>query len=119
MTYDNLNRLLTRHYPDNGVETFGYTPNVSGPTCYTNQITNVVTYAYDALSRKTNEVTVGVTTTTFAYNGAGDLLTLTDGKNQTTTWNYDQYGRVTGKLDANNTNLFVYQYDPDNRPTNR
>ncbi|HLX70603.1 MAG TPA: RHS repeat-associated core domain-containing protein [Verrucomicrobiae bacterium] len=119
MTYDNLNRLLSRTYPDGGVEHFGYMADVSGPTDYTNQIGNVVTYAYDDLSRKTNEVYVGVTTNRFAYNGAGDLLTLTDGKSQTTTWNYDLYGRVTNKLDANNTNLFAYQYDPDNRLTNR
>jgi len=119
MTYDHLDRLLNRHYPDNGIEKFGYTTNVSGPTSYTNQITNVVTYAYDALNRKTNEVYVGVTTNGFAYDGAGDLLTLIDGKNQTTTWKYDLYGRVTNKLDANNTSLFVYQYDPNNRLTNR
>ena len=74
-TYDNLNRPLNRSYPDNGVEHWGYTSNVSGATGYTNQIGNVVTYAYDAMSRKTNEVYVGVTTNSFAYDGAGDLLT--------------------------------------------
>ena len=119
LSYDNLDRLLTRRYPDNGVETFGYTHNVSGPSSYTNQITNIVTYAYDALSRKTNEAYVGVTTNNFAYNGASDLMTLTDGKGQTTTWGYDQYGRVTNKLDANSTSILAYQYDPDNRLTNR
>jgi len=118
-TYDNLNRPVNRSYPDNGVERWGYTTNISGPTGYTNQITNVVTYAYDALSRKTNEVYVGVTTNAFVYDGAGDMLTLTDGKSQTTSWLYDQYGNVTNKLDANNTNLFVYKYDADNRLTNR
>jgi RHS repeat-associated protein len=119
MTYDNLNRPLNRSYPDNGVQNFGYTLNVSGPTCYTNQIGNVVTYAYDAMSRKTNEVFVGVTANGFAYDGAGDLLTLTDGKKQTTTWGYDQYGRVTNKVDAANNLLFAYQYDPDSRLTGR
>jgi RHS repeat-associated protein len=119
MTYDNLHRLLTRSYPDTGIEKFGYTLKVSGPTSYTNQITNVVLYAYDAMNRKTNEVYVGVTTNQFAYSGAGDLLTLNDGKNQTTTWGYDSYGRVTNKVDALGTNIFVYKYDPDNRLTNR
>ncbi len=70
-TYDNFNRPLTRTYPDGGVEKFRYAPNISGLTSYTNQITNVVTYAYDALSRKTNEVYVGVTTNNFAYDGSG------------------------------------------------
>ena len=83
-TYDTLSRILTHGYPDGGVERFGYTLNVSGPASYTNQIGNVVLYGYDAMMRKTNEVFVGVTTNGFAYNGAGDLLTLTDGKNQMT-----------------------------------
>jgi len=119
MTYDAVGRILTRSYPDNGVEKFGYTFGVSGPTSYTNQIGNVVLYSYDPANRKTNEVYVGVTTNKFSYNGAGDLLTLTDGKGQTTSWGYDQYGRVTNKVDAANNFLFVYKYDPDNRLTNR
>jgi RHS repeat-associated protein len=119
MTYDNLSRLLTRGYPDGGVESFGYTFGVSGLTSYTNQIGNVVLYSYDTLNRKTNEVYVGVTTNRFAYNAASDLLTLTDGKNQPTTWGYDSYGRVTNKVDALGTNIFIYKYDPDNRLTNR
>ena len=119
MTYDNVGRITTRSYPDNGVEKWGYTPDVAGPTSYTNQISNMVLYGYDAMNRKTNEVYVGVTTNGYAYNGAGDLLTLTDGKDQVTTWLYDSYGRVTNKVDAANNLLFVYQYDPDNRLTNR
>lgn len=118
-TYDNLNRPLNRSYPDNGVEHWAYTLNVSGATSYTNQITNVVSYAFDAMNRKTNEVYVDITTNKFVYNGASDLLTLTDGKNQTTTWGYDSFGRVTNKVDAANNILFVYQYDANNRLTNR
>ena len=117
--YDNLNRPLTRTYPDNGVEKWGYMPNVSGATGYTNQIGNVVLYGYDAMNRKTNEVFVGVMTNKFTYSGAGDLLTLKDGKNQTTTWGYDAFGRVTNKADAAGNTVFVYKYDPDNRLTNR
>ena len=118
-TCDNLGRPLTHSYPDNGVEQFGYTFNVPGMTGYTNQIGNAMLYAYDAMGRKTNEVSVGVTTNQFAYDGAGDLLTLTDGKNQATTWHYDSFGRVTNKVDAANVVAFAYQYDADNRLTNR
>ncbi|MGO8928263.1 MAG: RHS repeat-associated core domain-containing protein [Limisphaerales bacterium] len=118
-TYDNLNRVLTRTYPDNGTEHFVYTANVSGPTSYTNQIGNTVLYAYDQAGRKTNEVSVGVTTNRFGFSPAGDLLTLTDGKSQTTTWVYDQYGRVTNKLDTLNNLMFVYGYDANSRLTNR
>jgi YD repeat-containing protein len=50
---------------------------------------------------------------------AGDLLSLTDGKVQTTRWNYDEYGRVTNKLDQAGTEIPRYKYDADSRLTNR
>jgi YD repeat-containing protein len=62
VTYDDVGRLRPRTFPDAGVEGFGYTANVSGPTSYTNQISKVTTWLYDAAGRKTNEVIVGVMT---------------------------------------------------------
>jgi RHS repeat-associated protein len=118
-THDNLGRLLTRSYPDGSSEKYGYTLNVSDPTSYTNQIGNVTLYGYDAMNRKISEVDLGVTTNHLAYNGAGDLLTLTDGNNHTTKWNYDFFGRMTNKVDALNRTIFTYAYDADNRLTNR
>src|SRR5207247_1053396 len=116
---DNLDRLLTRTYPDTGAEKFGYTVNVSGLTSYTNQLGNVWTYAYDAAGRKTNEIGVGVYTNGFTYKPASDLVTLKDGKSQVTTWNYDLYGRVTNKLDQASVEILRYKYDADSRLTNR
>jgi YD repeat-containing protein len=49
----------------------------------------------------------------------GCLRSLTDGKNQTTRWGYDQFGRVTNKLDQAGTEILRYQYDPESRLTNR
>lgn len=119
-TFDNLNRLLTRGYPDGGVEKYAYTLNYAAVTGYTNQLgTNVVNYAYDAMGRKTNEVYPGITTNRYTYSGASDLLTLKDGKNQTTTWHYDEYGRTTNKVDATSTEIYRFSYDPNNRLTNR
>jgi len=119
-TYDNLNRILTRGYPDAGVEHFSYTANIVGLTSYTNQLnTNVVNYAYDPLGRKTTETYPGITTNSFTYDSASDLTSLTDGKSQTTAWHFDQFGRTTNKVDAASNILFTYQYDPDNRLTNR
>ena len=114
-TYDYLNRVLTRTYPTNGTEQFGYTPNVAGSTSYTNQLKNTVLCAYDPAGRTTNEVALGVTTNGFSYDASGSLTNLTDGKNQKTTWIYDQYGRVTNKLDALNHAMFNYGYDADSR----
>ena len=119
-TFDNLDRLLTRGFPDGGVEKFVYTPNIAGPTSYTNQLgSNVVNYAYDAAGRKTNEVYPGIATNQYTYSGANDLRTLTDGKNQTTRWGFDSFGRMTSKTNAVGTEILRFQYDPNNRFTNR
>lgn len=117
LTYDYAGRVLTRSYPDDGHESFFYT---NGELVgYTNQLTNVIFYGYDAAMRKTNEVNANNETNQFTYDAAGDLLTITDGKNQTTTWHYDQFGRVTNKLDATTNVILIYMYDADNRITNR
>jgi RHS repeat-associated protein len=116
-TYDDLGRVLTRTHPDSGVERFGYSP--AGLVSYTNQLNQITRYAYDAAGRKGAETNANQEVTQFTYTPAGDLLTLTDGKNQTTTWHYDSYGRVTNKWDATTTLIFVYAYDANNRLTNR
>jgi RHS repeat-associated protein len=119
-TFDNLNRLSTRGYPDGGVERFGYSFGTLAATSYTNQLlTNIVNYLYDALGRKTGEVYVGLRTNQFGYDGANDLTKLTDGNNNQTTWHYDQFGRTTNKVDATGTEIIRYGYDADNRLTNR
>ncbi len=47
------------------------------------------------------------------------LLSLTDGKGQTTKWNYDEYGRVTNKVDQAGVEILRYKYDANSRLTNR
>jgi YD repeat-containing protein len=64
-------------------------------------------------------VWVGIATNGFSYDAADSLTKLADGKNQTATWKYDQYRRVTNKVDAATTSVFAYQYDAANRVTNR
>lgn len=118
-SYDNLNRVLGRGYPDGGVESFGYTFNISYATSYTNQIGNVILYNFDGLQRETNDICLGVATNVYTYNGAGDLIGLIDGKKQVTTWMYDSFGRMTNKINAAGTNILFFQYDADNRLTNR
>jgi YD repeat-containing protein len=93
-------RLLARTYPDGGIESYVYSPGFSGPTGYTNQIGNITLYTYDAMNRKTNEVVVGVSTNKFTYNGAGDLLNLTDGNSDNTSWQY-------GKGSVNDVVIFA------------
>ena len=47
------------------------------------------------------------------------MLALTDGRGQTTHWNVNQFGLPNNKVDTAGVVDFVYQYDADNRLTNR
>jgi RHS repeat-associated protein len=115
--YDVLDRLSTRTYPDGGVERFGYSSR--GLVAYTNQLNKITYYGYDEAMRKTWETNANSEIIRYTNNAAGDLLSLTDGKNQTTKWNYDEYGRVTNKLDQVGAEILRYKYDPDSQLTNR
>jgi RHS repeat-associated protein len=116
-TFDDLGRLRTRKYPDGSTEKFGY--SAAGVIAYTNQIGMSNFFAYDAAGRKTFETNANGELIRYTNNPAGDLISLTDGKTQTTRWNFDQYGRVTNKVDQAGTEILRYIYDPDNRLTNR
>ena len=116
-SFDVLDRLATRTYPDGGVEKFGY--SARGLVAYTNQLNQTNFYVYDAARRKTYETNANNEITQFKYDASGNLTNLIDGKSQTTTWNYNEYGLVTNKLDAAGNILLVYTYDPNNRLTNR
>ena len=119
--YDALGRLRVRATPaSGGVERWAYTANIAAPTAYTNQVGKVTLYAYDVAGRKTNEVQVGVFANHFTYTAAGDLATLTDGKNQTTTWLYDAEGRVTEKWYQGQSSAdLIYAYNANGWLTNR
>lgn len=116
-TYDLLGRLLTRTYPDGGVENFGY--SAQGLIAYTNQLNYTNFYGYDEALRKTVELNADGQYIRYTNNAAGDLLSLTDGKGQVTRWSYDEYGRVTNKLDQTGGSILQYLYDPNSRLTNR
>jgi RHS repeat-associated protein len=116
-TYDNLNRIVSRGHPDGGVESFGY--SARGPVAYTNQLGFTNFYVYDAGSRKIFETNALAQTLRYTNNAASDLLSLTDGRTNTTHWKYDEYGRVTNKIDQAGTVVLKYAYDPDSRITNR
>lgn len=116
-SYDLLGRLIVRGYPDGGTEHFTYTAR--GLVAYTNQIGMGATFAYDPAGRKTFETNADNQLLRYTNNPAGDLLSLTDGKGQTTRWNYDGYGRVTNKLDQAGNVILQYAHDPDGRLVSR
>ncbi|HTR41477.1 MAG TPA: polymorphic toxin type 28 domain-containing protein [Pseudomonadales bacterium] len=121
-SYDLLNRLSTRQNFGSdgkftGQEKFFY--SALGLTNYIDQLGHLTAYVRDAAGRILYETNANNEVVQFSYNPADELQTLTDGKNQITTWNYDEFGNVTNKIDcAGNTN-FIYQYDVLNRLTSR
>ncbi|HEX5218590.1 MAG TPA: hypothetical protein VFZ59_03395, partial [Verrucomicrobiae bacterium] len=116
-TYDDLGRLRTRTYPDTGVEHFGY--SARGLVAYTNQLGATNFFAYDEAGRKRFETNANWELIRFTNSPAGDLLALVDGKNQVTKWNYDEYGRVTNKLDQLGAEVLRYTYDANSRLASR
>ena len=107
-TYDRLGRVLTRTFPDTGVERFGYGP--AGVLSYTNQLGKITRYVYDTAGRLTAEIDANLKTNLYGYSAAGDLVSLTHGGN-TTTWGYDMFGRVNFKTNALNSRILAYTYD--------
>ncbi|MCP5517100.1 MAG: hypothetical protein H7A45_07585 [Verrucomicrobiales bacterium] len=121
-TYDLLGRLLTRtEVNSGGVEKFGYTANLPWLTGYTNQMgTNVTLLSYDALGRLTTERQGGVASGTFtavrtnslSYTiSSGYQVTLTDGKNQSTTWQLDPQGRPVWKQGPDSENMWTNDFN--------
>ena len=93
--------------------------NIAGPTSYTNQLNLVSRYGYDLAGRKTAETNANLEEIYYAYDPAGNLKSLTDGKNHVTRWNFDLYGRVTNKVDQVGDTILRYGYDANSRLTNR
>jgi len=117
--YDWLGRLTQRTFDgDSAVEVFFY--NDRGLKEYTDRNNQITSYEYDAALRKTNEFTPNGEGIKYTYNAAGDLLTLTDGRNKTTTWTYDAEGRMTAKkYHGSSFDNITYGYDANRRLTSR
>src|SRR5439155_24261059 len=84
LTYDALNRVLTRTYPDTGLEKYSY--SARGLIFYTNQLGKVTQYAYDSSARKTTVTNPNLEVVRYTYDALGAVLALVDGKNQTNRW---------------------------------
>jgi YD repeat-containing protein len=111
--YDNLDRPAANSYPDGGANRYGY--SAFGLIAYTNQLTNVTYYGYDAVRRKIAETNALLKVTQYGYDPAGDLASLTDAKTNTTQWGYDVYGRVTsqsGRGDKHDLNAPIRRWQP-------
>ncbi len=86
---------------------------------------NIVKYGYDNAGRRMSMIApngnvTGATpsqwTTTYTYNGFGDLTAVTDPLSHVTSYSYDGDRNRTGSTDAD-TNATTYTYDNANRLT--
>lgn len=116
--FDNLDRITNRSWADGAQERTLY--SFAGTNITTiNPLSHTNRAILDAALRVLWQTNANLEVTKFGYNPAGQIKTLIDGKNQTTTWNHDRFGRVTNKIDALTRELFRLTYDPLDRVTNR
>jgi RHS repeat-associated protein len=117
VTYDALDRVLTRVFPDGGTEKFAYSS--LGLVAYTNPLTKVASFGYDKAGRPTFETNANGEITQSLYDVSGNLTNLVDAKLQRTSWSFDVFGRLTSKIDHLGTNVLSCAYDANDRLTNR
>jgi YD repeat-containing protein len=74
--WDDLQRLVSRTYPDGGTEKLGYA--AAGLIAFTNQLTSITHYGYDAGQRKIAETNATLGVTLYSYDSSGNLINLVD-----------------------------------------
>jgi RHS repeat-associated protein len=133
--YDALNLLTTVNYPDTTSTTYGYdvlsrlttatNPSGTVTVAYDNRgrvssVTDVfgqvVSYAYDANSNRTQLSLNGATTATYQYDVINRLTQLADDASLNTTFSYDATNKLTSRTLPNGV-VTTPQYDGLNRLT--
>ncbi len=133
--YDVLNRLTTISYPDATLATYGYdelsrlttatNPNGAVTIAYDNRsrisaVTDVfgqvVSYAYDANSNRTQLNLNGAPNVSYQYDVINRLTQLTDSGDLNTTFAYDATNKLTSRMLPNSI-VTTSQYDGLNRLT--
>jgi YD repeat-containing protein len=115
--WDQLERLTGTKFPDGSTTSNIY--SALDITATKDRLGYWTYFGYNSVRQKIAETNANNEVIRYTNNAAGDLLSLTDGKNQTTKWNYDAYGRVTNKLDQAGAEILRYTYDADSRLSNR
>jgi YD repeat-containing protein len=113
--YDNLDRKTKVTYPDNTFEQFQYTDNVTG--AMTLDLTGsrdrrgLWTYRHYNANRQMDSITDPLNRITqYGWCTCGALTSITDAKNQVTTFNRDLQSRVYQKVFANGTSInYLYE----------
>jgi RHS repeat-associated protein len=116
-TFDALDRITSRGYPDGGIEKFGFSSK--GLVAITNQLSQITRVDYDAARRLIALTNANLEVTRYGYDPAGTLTNLLDGKLQSTRWKLDSFGRVTNKVDDAGDLAASYTYDAGGNVTSR
>ncbi|MDR3562927.1 MAG: RHS repeat-associated core domain-containing protein [Negativicutes bacterium] len=112
--YDAANRLTTTTSPLGKSSSATY--NHQGlPNSVTDPMQQPTSLYYDALGRLTNR-TDNVGTALYSLDANGNLTTVIE-NNQTNSWTYDAYNRVSSYADVYG-NLIQYRFDPNGNLTN-
>ncbi len=108
-SYDQLNRLINILDPANGNTVFTYDAKDHLKTVKDPKLTATTTYNYDGLGNLTSQVSPDTGTTAFTYDAAGNVTTQTDARSTVTTYAYDALNRVTAATVTDGT--VTYEYD--------
>ena len=119
-TYDSPGNLTSAQNGLAAQNQFRATHNPNGTVATsTDAMGNVTTYGYDPAGNLTSvNRPLGVGNRTLAYDGLSRLTSVTDAKNQRTTFTYDALDRLTKRTYADGTSI-TYTYDAGGALTRR
>ncbi len=116
---DRVTSIVTSSASDSLPSTEGFEYDATGLKKYTAYVdpttgpNKVTTFIRDASERATSITDPNLIVTQYTYAADGSVLTLTDGLNHQTRWEYDLYGRLYRKYDANNVKVAEYTYNAE------
>ncbi len=116
-TFDLLDRLTVRTWTDGISEGWLFATN--GLIAHTNRDHKVTHYGRDGVGRLTSVTNANQEVVQYGYDAANRLISLTDALLHRTTWNRNEYGLVTNKVDARNHEILRLAYDANGQLTNR
>jgi RHS repeat-associated protein len=95
-TYDALGRQTTRTDQDGNIWTLTYDPITGNLASETDVAGRATTYSYNALGSRTGIAFPDGTSSSFAYNTAGQVTSKNEG-GRSLTYSYDAAGKLTGQ----------------------
>ncbi len=112
LSYDALDRLTRITYPDGTMDQVIY--DKLDVVAYQDRMGRVTTYAYDAADRLASVTDPAGRTTTYSWCGCGALSQVADPRGVLTTWMLDGLNRVIGKQ-VNGATVALFTYDDAGR----